>query len=395
MVDATAGLPNDVAARTEPAQAASPRRAPTTLAADVARYAAFAEGRIFSPAQSPAWVEAWAGSSGSDNAIVVVRDGEAELALPLEIVPLGPLKVARFMGGSHANGNLPPFAGDMQISKAAIAEAVRAARPDVDLVRLERLMDSLAGIANPLIHLASGESPNVSLAVDLAGGFDALLDRTSGKRKRKKHRSQTRKFEAVGSFRRIEASTPEEVDRLLGDFFVLKGKRFREFGLTDVFADAGVRRFFRKLFTDALDQTPKPFVLHALEVAGILRAITGSSRSHDRLICEFGAIADDDLGHASPGEFLFFDNIQEACSDGYTIYDFSVGDEFYKRLWCNIEDRHFDVLVPVSAKGRMLAGALGAASRTKRAIKSNKVLWPLIKRLRRSRAAATPATDED
>lgn len=393
MVDATAELPNDVAARTE---AAAVRRSPPALAADVVRYAAFAQGRTFSPAQSPAWVEAWTTNSGADCAIVMVRDGDAELALPLEIVALGPLRVARFMGGSHANGNLPPFVGaSTKIGREAIADAVRAARPDVDLVRLERLMDDLAGTANPLAHLAAGPSPNVSLAVDLAGGFDALLERTSGKRKRKKHRSQTRKFEAAGGFRRIEASTPAEVERLLGDFFVLKGIRFREFGLTDVFADEGVRRFFRALFTDALDQMPRPFVLHALEVAGKLRAITGSSRSADRLICEFGAIADDDLGHASPGDFLFFDNIQDACRDGFAIYDFSVGDEHYKRLWCNIEDRHFDVLVPVSAKGRALAGVLGAASRAKRAIKSNKVLWPLIKRLRRSRASATIADETD
>lgn len=393
MVDATAELPNDVAARTE---AAAVRRSPPALAADVARYAAFARGRTFSPAQSPAWVEAWTANSGADCTIVMVRDGDAELALPLEIVALGPLRVARFMGSSHANGNLPPFVGaSTKISREAIADAVRAARPDVDLVRLERLMDDLAGTANPLAHLTAGPSPNVSLAVDLTGGFDALLERTSGKRKRKKHRSQTRKFEAAGGFRRIEASTPAEVERLLGDFFVLKGIRFREFGLTDVFADEGVRRFFRNLFTDALGQTPRPFVLHALEVAGKLRAITGSSRSADRLICEFGAIADDDLGHASPGDFLFFDNIQDACRDGFAIYDFSVGDEHYKRLWCNIEDRHFDVLAPVSAKGRALAGVLGTASRAKRAIKNNKVLWPLIKRLRRSRASAAIADETD
>lgn len=393
MVDATADMPNDVAARTEPAAAARSRLPSATLAANAASYAAFANGRAFAPAQSPAWVTAWTATSGADCVIVTVRDGSTEVALPLDIVNVGPVRVARFMGGSHANGNFPPSAGG-QISAAAIAQAVRTARPDVDLVRLERLMHNLAGLANPLAHLANGESPNVSLAVDLDGGFDALLARTSGKRKRKKHRSQTRKFEAVGSFRRIEASTPAEVNRVLDDFFVLKARRFQEFGLTDVFADDGVRRFFRTLFTEALDQSPRPYVLHALEVAGKLRAITGSSRTADRLICEFGAIADDDLGHASPGEFLFFDNIQEACRDGYAIYDFSVGDEHYKRLWCNLEDRHFDVLVPVSAKGRVLAGLLGAASRTKRAIKSNRTLWPLIKRLRRSRAAPAPV-DED
>jgi hypothetical protein len=58
-----------------------------------------------------------------------------------------------------------------------------------------------------------------------------------------------------------------------------------------------------------LSQTPKPFRFRRWKWAGKLRAITGSSISADRLICEFGAIANDDLAHASPGEFLFFDNI--------------------------------------------------------------------------------------
>ena len=100
---------------------------------------------------------------------------------------------------------------------------------------------------------------------------------------------------------------------------------------------------------------PPPFVLHGLEVDGTLRAVTGSSRTSTRIICEFGTIADDDLAHASPGDFLFFENIAEACRQGLAVYDFSVGDEPYKRLWCDLETRHFDVIIPLSAKGRLLA----------------------------------------
>ena len=52
------------------------------------------------------------------------------------------------------------------------------------------------------------------------------------------------------------------------------------------------------------------------------RSAASCARSPDRavrgntLICEFGAIAEDELAHASPGDFLFFDNIREACESG-------------------------------------------------------------------------------
>ncbi|TIU15883.1 MAG: GNAT family N-acetyltransferase, partial [Mesorhizobium sp.] len=125
------------------------------------------------------------------------------------------------------------------------------------------------------------------------------------------------------------------------------------------------------------------FVLHGLEVAGKLRAVTGSSRSGKRLICEFGAIADDDLAHASPGDFLFFDNIEEACERGFDVYDFSVGDEPYKRLWCDIETQHFEVLIPLTMKGRALVFVLRQGARLKTFVKNSPTIWKLTKMLRR------------
>ncbi|WP_292332686.1 GNAT family N-acetyltransferase, partial [Mesorhizobium sp.] len=111
----------------------------------------------------------------------------------------------------------------------------------------------------------------------------------------------------------------------------------------------------------------------------------------------FGAIAEDDLAFTSPGDFLFFDNIQEACELGYQVYDFSVGDEPYKRLWCDIAVQHFEVLAPLTLKGQALATGLREGARAKAFIKNNPTIWRLTKMLRRraaGQAAPAPAGDD-
>jgi CelD/BcsL family acetyltransferase involved in cellulose biosynthesis len=364
-------------------------------------YTALCRAGIFAPAQSPEWVGFWAEKTEADHIVAIVSSsGRPVFGLALEIVRAGPVRIARFMGDSHANGNFaaaePDWlatAGEAEM-KALVTEIGRS-RPDVDVVALERLLPDFDGMPNPLLSLPHYPSPNLSLAVGLDGGFEALLGRVSGKRKRKKHRSQTRKFDAAGGFRRVEATTVPEVGRMLDAFFVMKEDRFRRAGIANVFGGGEVQAFFRALFTGALSASPPPFVLHGLEVDGKLRAVTGSSRSGKRLICEFGAIAEDELAHASPGEFLFFDNIREACEQGFAVYDFSVGDEPYKRLWCDIETRHMDVVVPLTPKGRALAIGLRQYARLKTFVKTSPLVWKLTKTLRRKAAGQPAAAAED
>ncbi|TIT61214.1 MAG: GNAT family N-acetyltransferase [Mesorhizobium sp.] len=99
---------------------------------------------------------------------------------------------------------------------------------------------------------------------------------------------------------------------------------------------------------------------------------------------------EDELANTSPGDFLFFDNIQNACQTGFAVYDFSVGDEPYKRLWCDIETQHFEVLVPLTLKGRALGQALRQGARLKAFVKNSPTIWKLAKMLRRKAAGQTP-----
>lgn len=370
----------------------------------LAQYESLDAKGICAPAQSFAWVSAWIATAAPDALFATIVEAEEPVfSLALEVVRKGPCRVARFMGGTHANGNFalasPDWlSGERSTEIHALVAAIGRTRPDIDALVLERLLPDCNGFANPLLGLPHISSPNISLAVDLAGGFTKLVAGPSGKRKRKKHRTQARKYEAAGGFRRIEATAPEDVGRLLDAFLAMKTARFRTAGIVNVFAEEEVQKFFRKLFGDALPRVPKPFALHGLEVGGKLRAITGSSLSGQRLICEFGSIADDEMLVASPGEFLFFENIREACEKGLAVYDFSVGDELYKRLWCDVEIQHLDVLAPLTIKGRLVAGSMRLAAGLKAFIKNNPTIWRVTKALRRRTIGKKPAglaSDED
>src|SRR5262249_4299140 len=149
----------------------------------LAAYLGIAAQGVFSPSQSPIWIEDWVKNLHPDFVVVTVaRDSQPGFSVALEVVRRGPLRIAGFMGGRHANGNMPAttaaFASGATVGemRAAIA-AIQKARPDIDIVALERLATEIGGVHNPLMLLPHMQSPNLSLAVDLTGGFDAMLGR--------------------------------------------------------------------------------------------------------------------------------------------------------------------------------------------------------------------------
>ena len=362
----------------------------TVQAADeaaLADYEAFCRDAVHGPAQHPVWVRSWIAATKADAIIVTVHDrGRPVLKLALEVAAKGPFRIARFVGGSHANGNFAALARDAAmpvppIGEKALAGALRKARPDIDLVFLSRQNPRFLAVENPLSALATMTSPNVSLAVRLSGGFEALLDRSNRKRKVKHYKKQISKFRQAGGFRLIEAGTPQEVERLLETFFVLKSERLRKMGIANVFVSPEMQAFFRSLFLGALETEDTPFVLHGLEVGGRVIAVNGLSVTDHSFVYEFSGI-DDGNPTTSPGYFLNYSSIEWACRLDKKLYDFSVGDERFKRSWSDVETWQFETLVPLNLKGRSLAlyerGRAGAVRR----IKANPRLWAAVKKLR-------------
>ena len=353
---------------------------------------AFAPGDCHGVAQSRHWVECWADKVNPQIYCGVIFEDDAPiLLLPLELVSEKTCRVARFVGGSHANANFPMLrkdrAGAVTAELAdALFKALLLAVPKLDAVILARQQPYISGIANPFAALPSQPSPNLALSFAMEPNFEHLIKHRSGARKLKKMRQQARRMDERGGWECAVAQDEADVAKMLEVYFVMKAKRFEEFGLKNTFELQEIKDFFKALFGKGAADLNAPFRLDALRVGGDILAVAGSSVRHGTNIVEFGAVRAHEPT-LSPGDFLFHQMIKRACEDGMQAFDFGVGDEPYKRAWCDAETQHFEIVKGIGARGLAYAQLYTLANKAKRGIKRNAYLFGLIKRLRMRKAA--------
>lgn len=349
-------------------------------------------------AQSALWTKHWQQNVNPDCLVLALYiDEKPALLLPLEIIHQQRQNIARFIGGSHANCNFPVLftASAAQISKEhieALIDCLKAARPDIALVSLTRQMENWLGFNNPLLQLKHQLNANPVLIASLPDSFDAILERSNAARKRKKHRQHTRRYDETGEWRIYTAKTEAEVITAFDAFFAMKSHRFASQGIANSFAGDELQAFFHQLFADPQNDVQRQYRLHVLEVAGKPRAVIScaywqSPSLENRpvqhgLTVEFGAFADDDLVTASPGDFLFHESIATAITEQLDYFSFGIGEEKYKRDWCDIELPLYDSHIALTLKGRLSASLNQLRSGIIYRIKTNRRLWPLVKKLR-------------
>ncbi len=356
------------------------------LIVDYAQLRAFwsKPGALHGNAQTFDWIDCWRRHVNSDTLVAgLFADYSPVMLLPLETVSVNGTRVLRYPGGSHANCNFPWLDGSVDhASVGLLVSTIRIARPDIDVLSLTRQLPILSGQDNPLLQLKSIENPNPVLAASLVSGFDAVLERSNAKRKLKKHRQHGRRYEEAGGWRIYAPQSREETNEILNAFFALKAHRFRQMGIGDPFANAHIQTFFKELYGNATGSLHAAYELQVLEVGGKIRSLIGKTRSKLGPTVEFSAIADDALMTASPGEFLFYEDIKRSCDAGLTIYSFGIGDEPYKREWCDIESSIFDTIIPLTAKGKAFTALQSVRNKVIATVKGNPHLWQFAKALR-------------
>jgi CelD/BcsL family acetyltransferase involved in cellulose biosynthesis len=97
--------------------------------------------------------------------------------------------------------------------------------------------------------------------------------------------------------------------------------------------------------------------------------------------CYYHMLASYDDGEVSrfgPGAAHLHDLLHYAIDRGFRIFDFTIGDERYKRDWCYTELKLYDYIAPATWRGAFVAMPMLAAQRLKRRIKQTPVVWNLF-----------------
>lgn len=351
--------------------------------------------RLNSLHQGYDWCASWMKAFGNPAAVIRGRSGmRTVFILPVEIVRSRGVSVAKFIGADHSNINTGLFAADLADAFETLDASDLATRFSValrgkaDLLLLQNIPLTWRGRRNPLALLPMVQNQNHAYQLPLFDTMEATLKQLNAKSRRKKFRVQSKRLEELGGFDYVSGSDARSQHTLLDQFFRLKSERFKAMGLPDVFDDVETKAFLHGAI-DIRDAENELFGLemHAIQLkgahAGHLAAIAGISRKGDHVICQFSAIDESIGAEASPGEFLFWQMIAGLHGKGVSLFDFGLGDQGYKRSWAPAETDHYDVVLPLTARGIVAGAVHRLVTRGKAYIKSQQRLYRAAQRLRR------------
>lgn len=323
-----------------------------------------------------AWSETIGRAQGATPYIVLLRVNDAPYALlPLTITQCGPLRVARFVGGRQSNLNLPLIDPALAAPRLDALLQNAAGRDGPDLFDLANMPRRLGGRDNPLAAPHAQPSPSFAYGLSLPDTLDDLAARFS-KDARKKLRNKESRLKARGGVRYEHCVRGPRAEEILAALITQKSARFDRMGLRGFF-DAPMRAFLTKLVAeDTLE-------LHALCVGARIVATYAGLASGGRFSTMFNSFEmDEDIARSSPADLLLHAVLRDLVARGMTQFDLGVGEARYKSAVCDETIELCDLIVPVSAKGRIAAPLFSLARTAKRRVKQTPALMRLVARAR-------------
>lgn len=328
-------------------------------------------------------------------------DGRAAFVLPLGVARAGPLRIARWLGGTHSGYNFGLWSHEAadavsRLGRKRLERLLGAALPDVDGAVLVRTPGSHDGMVQPLGALRFLPSAVMGYSVSLEGGMDALIARTRGGGRRRRARSKERRMSEIGPVDHGVTRDPQEISEAFDFFAEQKALRLAEQGLPNVFGEPGVMDFLKDLSARSAGLREPLLQITRYHVGGKLRAVVGSGVHKGRVnVYILTLIHDETLPH-SPGQVLMYRHIEESCEAGHEVFDFGVGYELYKESWSDTVHQLFDGYAAFTAKGAAAFGAMRMAERAKTLLRRNEKVWRTLKSFRSgSGGGATPEKDSD
>jgi len=365
-----------------------------TLAAVEGEWRAFERTADCTVFQTFEWLDAWQRHVGLRNdvrpAIVVGRasDGGVLFILPLATRPMPFGRELVFLGTELCDYNGPLLAAGFTAAVpdvAALWRRIGAALNDhrrlrYDVVHLEKMSATIGGQPNPLLALGVTDNPSGAYATALGDTWDAFYAAKRSSSTRSRDRGKRKKLAEHGAVAFVEPQAADDVLATIDALVDQKSRSFARMGVSNIFARPGYLDFYRALFTDPkshglthlsrLDCGAQPVAVNlGLTFRGTYYHLQASH-------------TDGDASRFGPGAAHLHDLLRNAIERGFTTYDFTIGDEPYKRDWCDGVIPLYDHYAAASARGALLCAPLAAKARLKRLIKQNPALWDAFRHIR-------------
>ncbi|MGK0437181.1 MAG: CelD/BcsL family acetyltransferase involved in cellulose biosynthesis [Paracoccaceae bacterium] len=333
--------------------------------------------------QSYSWQHCWydkVGHTKVEPRIIVVRQGSnaTVLLLPLCIQRRRGLRELTFMGGLVTDYHAPMIAADWQPSEiefVALWQQIRLAVSGFDLVWFEKQPKLVNNVVNPLSRLFQKEMA-LSHSLTLDAPWQELYQHKVSKRIRADSRRQLKRLNEVGELKFEVEVTAERASQIIDKMIEQKRSRYKNMGVYDLFDEVGYQQFFTSLHQHW--QAPGKVHISAFSVNDTIIATHWGLVDQARFYYLMPSYEAGDWAKFSAGRLLLEEMIQWSIDNGLQEFDFSFGDEAYKKSWCDVSTPLF---LSVQANSILGKSAYLAWSLSEK-LKSIKWLKALVQRVR-------------
>jgi CelD/BcsL family acetyltransferase involved in cellulose biosynthesis len=355
-----------------------------------------AERTVF---QSFDWLATWqreiGALRGTTPAIVIGRgaDGAILFILPLAIERRRLVRRLTFLASDLCDYNAPllspPFLASQtpESFRRLWAGVRRALRTDLrfryDLADLQKMPETIGGRPNPFRALPVRTNPSRAYITTLGSEWEAYYAERRSSATRKTERKQGKRLAEQGAVVFVEPKDAAERVATIDTLVAQKRRALARMGADDIFDRPGYVAFYRAIAGSR--ELSGMVHVDRLDVGSETGAASVTLIERDTCAMVLSSYNDGPIGTHGPGRAHLHALMRRAIDRGLRTFDFTIGDEPYKRDWCDREVTLYDHLAPASLHAMPIVFALSAFRTLKRTVKQTPALWHAFTRLRARR----------
>jgi CelD/BcsL family acetyltransferase involved in cellulose biosynthesis len=339
------------------------------------------------------WLACWQRHIGAREevkpAIVVGREADQILfILPLAVQARRLVRELVWLGSDLCDYNAPLIAAGFSerivdfvpLWQAIVADLRTHPRLSCDLINLTKMPKTIGIQANPMLQLPVATNPSGAYLTHLSDNWETFYTAKRSSATRRRDRTKRKRLGEMGEVTLVNPASDGEILGTLDKLMAQKGRAFGRMGVANLFARPGYAEFYRALVTHAA--TRELTHVSRLDVGATAAAVNLGLTYRD---CYYHLLASYDEGEVSrfgPGAAHLRGLMQVAIERGLRVFDFTIGDEPYKRDWCDIELKLYDYAAALTWRGKLAVAPMLAARGLKRWIKQTPLLWSVATKIR-------------
>jgi CelD/BcsL family acetyltransferase involved in cellulose biosynthesis len=336
----------------------------TDLKAARSRWEALESEGIATPFQSFTWVSTLADTVGPSLAaeafVVIVRDpssGRDILLMPLVRRRLGPARIIEFADFGVSDYNAPIIAPEIAAAPERLAAAWKQAilaLPPSDIIRINKIPDQFGRRANPLLGIEdSWLKETQSWRINLPDRWEDYQNDMLSRKLRSNLRRDFRKLESFGTVSHVHAADGATAEQIFDALCAHRVARFARLRRSNILDNAAYREFYRQVLNHGLRSGLVS--ISALKVGNDIVATLLGLRWQGIYFALIPSMSEEGPQVHGIGKLMNWLEIKEMHARGCRGFDFTIGNEPYKRDYGAAPRMLHEIVRPLKAIGCPLA----------------------------------------